>query len=100
MPSFTDCDIDDNELRSRRDLSFDNATEERLEGLEAAVQELQKSIKTLRRKIKQLSLHHCHDTSGILRQDSESWVKDNCTRCLCKVCILSLFDPRRHLYIS
>lgn len=71
-------------------MSFDNATEERLEGLEAAVQELQKSIKTLRRKIKQLSLHHCHDSAGVLRQDTETWVKDNCTKCQCKVYELSV----------
>ncbi|XP_054274117.1 peroxidasin-like isoform X2 [Macrosteles quadrilineatus] len=75
-----DCDSDENELRTRRDLM--NATDSRLEGLETMVQELQKSVKTLKRRIKQLT--HCRDSNGTLRKEGQRWVKDACTTCDCR----------------
>ncbi|KAJ9586071.1 hypothetical protein L9F63_020268, partial [Diploptera punctata] len=68
--------------------------EERIEGIESALEEFQKTIKQLRRKIRKLE-HHCQlsgkhnankciDSEGIWRKSGDSWKKDNCTQCICK----------------
>uniref|UniRef100_A0A1B6E548 Uncharacterized protein n=2 Tax=Clastoptera arizonana TaxID=38151 RepID=A0A1B6E548_9HEMI len=81
-----DCgDDDENDVRPRRDLEADNITDSRLEGLETMVQELQKSVRTLKRRIKQLSgNYHCHDDTRTVRQEGERWQKDVCTHCKCE----------------
>jgi uncharacterized protein YlxW (UPF0749 family) len=60
-----------------------NVTDTRLEGLETMVHELQKSVRTLKRRIKQLT--HCRDSNGTLRKEGQRWVKDSCTTCECRV---------------
>lgn len=80
-----DCDNDENDVRPRRDIISDNITDSRLEGLENVVQELQRSVKTLKKRIKQLTGgRHCRDENGTLRRETEKWAKDNCTHCECK----------------
>lgn len=83
LVTTTDCgDNDEGDLRTRRDL-VNNATDSRLEGLETVVQELQKSVKFLRRRLKQLT--HCRDSSGVLRKEGQKWAADACTTCECRV---------------
>ncbi|GLH03915.1 Peroxidasin, partial [Gryllus bimaculatus] len=73
----------------------DEVEEERIEGIETALEEFQKTIKQLRRKIRKLE-HHCQgngkhnssnkcvDADGNWRKNNEVWKKDNCTDCICK----------------
>ncbi|XP_069701170.1 peroxidasin [Periplaneta americana] len=68
--------------------------EERIEGIESALEEFQKTIKQLRRKIRKLE-HHCQlngkhngnrclDADGNWRKSGDTWKKDSCTQCVCK----------------
>jgi peroxidase len=70
--------------------------EERIEGIESAMEEFQKTIKQLRRKIRKLEHHlqingkhangnKCMDSDGNWRKSGDTWKKDNCTQCICKV---------------
>jgi peroxidase len=70
--------------------------EERIEGIESALEEFQKTIKQLRRKIRKLEHHiqvsgkrgsgsKCLDSDGNWRKSGDSWKKDSCTQCICKV---------------
>lgn len=70
--------------------------EERIEGIESALEEFQKTIKQLRRKIRKLEHHlqinskhangnKCMDSDGNWRKGGDTWKKDNCTQCICKV---------------
>ncbi|XP_021933013.1 peroxidasin isoform X8 [Zootermopsis nevadensis] len=69
--------------------------EERIEGIESALEEFQKTIKQLRRKIRKLEHHlqinskhangnKCMDSDGNWRKGGDTWKKDNCTQCICK----------------
>jgi peroxidase len=77
-------------------LSSNEVDEERIEGIESALEEFQKTIKQLRRKIRKLEHHiqinnkhnnggKCMDSDGNWRKSGDMWKKDNCTQCICKV---------------
>nr|CAD7588585.1 unnamed protein product [Timema genevievae] len=85
--TFNEVRADDNEI-----------DEERIEGIESALEEFQKTIKQLRRKIRKLE-HHCQvgggaggkqhggkclDVDGNWRKNDEVWKKDACTKCTCQ----------------
>jgi hypothetical protein len=78
-------------VRARRALSLVNITEERLEGLETVVSDLQKSIKQLKKKLKHMesntTVSTCMDEVGVVRQNHAVWTRpaDHCTKCECKV---------------
>nr|CAD7262723.1 unnamed protein product [Timema shepardi] len=86
--TFNEVRADDNEI-----------DEERIEGIESALEEFQKTIKQLRRKIRKLE-HHCQagggtggkqhggkclDVDGNWRKNDEVWKKDACTKCTCQI---------------
>ncbi|KAL1456925.1 hypothetical protein WDU94_001611, partial [Cyamophila willieti] len=89
-----DCENDEEiDLRARHALSLVNITEERLEGLETVVQDLQKSIKQLRKKLRHIetgngtvSTTSCLDETGGVRQNRTVWTRRNdaCVTCECK----------------
>lgn len=77
-------------------LDSNEVDEERIEGIESALEEFQKTIKQLRRKIRKLEHHiqvngkhgngsKCLDSDGNWRKNGDSWKKDSCTQCVCKV---------------
>lgn len=85
----------------------DEINEERIEGIETILEEFQKTLKQLRRKIRKLEHHcqyqnkrngshphnhnhhhqHCND-GGHKRLNGETWTKDSCTQCICQVSVL------------
>ncbi|KAI5730643.1 hypothetical protein M8J76_015993 [Diaphorina citri] len=86
-----DCENDEEiDVRARRALSLVNITEERLEGLETVVSDLQKSIKQLKKKLKHMesntTVSTCMDEVGVVRQNHAVWTRpaDHCTKCECK----------------
>lgn len=82
----------------------DEVNEDRIEGMETVLEEFQKTLKQIRRKIRKLSLqcqnqnkknstlvhshqrHHlqCND-NGHKRLNGETWSRDSCTQCMCQV---------------
>ncbi|XP_070195291.1 peroxidasin-like isoform X2 [Littorina saxatilis] len=63
----------------------------RIEGMEAAmmemnnlVQHMQKKIKHLHKKLKGGRARHCRDLVGRLRRHGHRWSKDICTSCICR----------------
>ncbi|CAH0386545.1 unnamed protein product [Bemisia tabaci] len=65
-----------------------NATEARLEGLESVIQDLQKTVKQLKRRMKSFSHlpneDYCRDHNGGIRSVGDRWSKDRCTSCECQ----------------
>jgi len=80
-------------------LDVDDSEEQRIEGLESVLESFQKTLKQLRRKLRRLEDHcqkrngggggggngHCTDADGKRRKNEETWQKDACTSCVCKV---------------
>lgn len=82
----------------------DEVNEERIEGIETVLEEFQKTIRQIRRKLRKLEHHcqyqnkrngshthnhqhhhmHCND-NGQKRLNGETWSKDSCTQCICQV---------------
>lgn len=73
--------------------NFNDMNDERIEGLEILIENFQKSLKQLKKKIKKLehscsnnknkSHGQCVDDNGIRRLNDEVWSKDECTQCQC-----------------
>lgn len=73
--------------------SFENElNEERIEGIESIIENFQKTLKQMRRKIRKLEQEcaqrlpkhgHCIDSQGNWRINNELWNKDRCTQCTC-----------------
>ncbi|KAK6627574.1 hypothetical protein RUM44_010052 [Polyplax serrata] len=80
----------------------DDVNEDRLEGMETVLEEFQKTLKQIKRRLRKLSLqchnkgnstkvhthqhnHHaqCND-NGHKRINGETWSKDTCTQCQCQ----------------
>uniref|UniRef100_A0A4D5R9E2 Peroxidasin n=1 Tax=Scolopendra viridis TaxID=118503 RepID=A0A4D5R9E2_SCOVI len=64
--------------------------EERVEGMEEIIQQLQRQFRQLNKKMKQLqtdchgpSVGHCIDSNGITRYSNETWNFDKCSSCHC-----------------
>ena len=82
----------------------DEVNEDRIEGMETVLEEFQKTLKQIKRKMRKLSYqcqmnlnkknstqphgsHHrnqCND-NGHKRINGEHWSKDACTQCVCQV---------------
>lgn len=81
-----ECEDCENSLNPREDNGHhfnEEAMEERVEGLEGIVAELQKTVKNLKRRMKIMS-GICKDHKGKLRKDGEGWQQDDCTYCECQ----------------
>lgn len=75
-------------------IAFNEMSDERIEGLELLIDNFQKTLKQMKKKIKKLehncsnnkmkSHGHCVDDEGIKRLNDEIWSKDDCTQCQCK----------------
>ncbi|KAL1130925.1 hypothetical protein AAG570_012166 [Ranatra chinensis] len=91
-PHIIDCDkVPIVDLRfwydcEERRESDGDAMEDRVEGLEGVVAELQRTVKSLRRRMKQLvEGRGCRDHRGKAKRDGDTWQKDICTLCECHV---------------
>lgn len=84
---------------NNEDELFIDMNDERIEGLESIIDNFQKTLKQMRKRIKKLEqtcqstsnvklsnkMHsHCVDDVGNRRLNDEIWSKDECTRCECK----------------
>ncbi len=75
-------------------IDFSEMNDERIEGLEFLIENFQKTLRQMKKKIKKLenncannkmkSHGHCIDDDGIKRLNNEVWTKDPCTQCQCK----------------
>ncbi|XP_063223547.1 peroxidasin isoform X7 [Bacillus rossius redtenbacheri] len=69
----------------------DEVDEERIEGIETVLEEFQRTVRQLRRKVRKLEHHclgrahpgRCLDAGGSWRKSDEVWKRDDCTRCSC-----------------
>ncbi|KAB7496423.1 Peroxidasin-like protein, partial [Armadillidium nasatum] len=71
-----------------------DVTEERIEGIEAIVEQLSDTVESLLRKIhrlermyddkEKLRKYNCKDENNNIRRRGEVWLKDNCVRCVCR----------------
>lgn len=74
-------------------IDFGEMNDERIEGLEFLIENFQKTLKQMKKKIKKLehncsnnkmkSHGQCVDDEGIKRLNNEIWSKDECTQCKC-----------------
>ena len=95
-PTLSPDTFDESPTTDSLQLSSNEVDEERIEGIESALEEFQKTIKQLRRKIRKLEHHiqinnkhnnggKCMDADGNWRKNGDTWKKDKCTQCICKV---------------
>lgn len=95
-PTLSPYTFDESPTTDSLQLSSNEVDEERIEGIESALEEFQKTIKQLRRKIRKLEHHiqinnkhnnggKCMDADGNWRKNGDTWKKDKCTQCSCKV---------------
>lgn len=88
--------VDHSNTTTVRDIdidSFENElNEERIEGIESIIENFQKTLKQMRRKIRKLEQEcaqklpkhgHCIDSDGNWRINNELWNKNSCTQCTC-----------------
>ena len=102
--------LEHNDEHFRIDNDFEDMNEERIEGLEQMIESFQKTLKRMRREIRNLKesneelsriinathnddkgsaktiKHHyqCVDKKSINRLNNEIWMEDDCTNCLCQ----------------
>ncbi|KAL8583777.1 hypothetical protein ACOMHN_036412 [Nucella lapillus] len=79
---------EEEERRRREDV---DVMDVRIEGMEAALMEMNHHLELMTRKVKHLQkklkgrrVRHCRDSSGRLRRHGHRWSKDMCTSCICK----------------
>ena len=95
-PTLSPDTFDESPTTDPLQLTSNEVDEERIEGIESALEEFQKTIKQLRRKIRKLEHHiqinnkhnnggKCMDADGNWRKNGDTWKKDKCTQCICKV---------------
>lgn len=87
-------DTQDQNALNEFNFDFNEMSDERIEGLEILIENFQKTLSRMKRKIKKLEhscsndktkMHgHCVDDEGIKRLNYEIWSKDECTQCQCK----------------
>lgn len=76
------------------DPSENLVTEERIEGIEGVVDNLEKTLKQMRKQVRKLEQQcvenkgfkhgHCLDEKNNKRLNGEVWQKDDCTKCRCE----------------